>query len=61
MADIDLNVLISNLSKSFANDPRYEAPSSIDLTLTANALQVNVVAKLRQGNGILPITIPLSQ
>lgn len=61
VADINLDALVKNLNSNFTKDPRYDTPSSIDLEMDGNSLKISIVAKIKHGNGILPITIPLSK
>lgn len=60
MADLDVNQIVSNINSSFASDPRFNAPSSINIDLTPNAMTLNVVVSVKNGGGIMPITIPLT-
>lgn len=59
-ADVNIQDLVNNLSISFQNDPRFNAPSEVSFNLNNNELVMNILASVKQQNGILPITIPLS-
>jgi hypothetical protein len=60
-AEMDINSIISQINSSFVNDPRFNSPSSITFELNGNSLVMNIIASIRKGNGVLPISIPLSR
>jgi hypothetical protein len=60
-ADFNAQAEVVRMSNAFASDSRFNAPSSISITLGSGAAVVNLVASVSQGNGVLPITIPLSK
>lgn len=60
VADIDIDRLYQNISNSFQQDSRYNKPSYLSIKIDGGAMVMDIVASIRQGNGILPITLPLS-
>jgi hypothetical protein len=62
VADLDFDSIIASINNSFASDPRFNTPSSIDFDINGPTLSATVVTSTKQSsNGILPITIPLTQ
>jgi hypothetical protein len=60
VADLNLANTLKNISKSFASDPRFKSPSSAEIIVNGSAVFTNLVVPLNNGNGVLPITLPLS-
>lgn len=60
-AEIELNSIAKRISKSFVEDPRFLAPSSIDLNAYPGVLKEDIVAVIAKDDGILPISIPLTK
>lgn len=58
-ADINLSSLLTRISQSFSSDSRFNTPSSISVSQDGPTLKMDIVASVRQSNGVLPITIPL--
>jgi hypothetical protein len=61
MAELDLDSIIAKINSSFSSDPRFNAPSAIDILPNGDSLVMNIAVAVRRGNGILPITIPLTE
>jgi hypothetical protein len=61
MAELDLDSIIAKINASFSSDPRFNAPSSIDILPNGDSLVMNIAVAVKRGNGILPITIPLTE
>jgi hypothetical protein len=61
MAELDIDGIINRINTSFASDPRFNAPSAIDIVPNGDSVVMTIAASVRRGNGILPITIPLTE
>lgn len=61
MADFDPKTAIESINTSFTSDERFNTPSSVQITQQSGVITVSVVVSVAQGNGVLPITVPLSQ
>jgi hypothetical protein len=59
-ADLNLSNTLKNMSRSFTADPRFRSPSSIQLRVDGSAVFADLVVPVNNGNGVLPITLPLS-
>ena len=60
VADIDSQAQIERINVSFQQDERFNTPQSVSITLQPGVEAVSVVASVAQGNGILPIVVPLT-
>jgi hypothetical protein len=58
-ADFDAATSLTRISSSFAADGRFKAPSSIKLTQESGSLSIDLVVPVANGDGVLPITLPL--
>jgi hypothetical protein len=60
VADVDSQAQIERINVSFQQDERFNTPQSVSITLQPGVEAVSVVASVAQGNGILPIVVPLT-
>ncbi len=58
-ADFDAATSLTRISTSFAADPRFKAPNPIKLTQESGSLSIDLVVPVANGDGVLPITLPL--
>ncbi len=59
-ADFDASTTLRNISRAFTADPRFKAPSTAKIIISGSAVFTDLVVPLKNGNGVLPITLPLS-
>jgi len=60
-ADINLENISKRIDQAFRDDPRFLAPSVIELNAQPGVLYEHVVAIVAKDNGILPIAVPLTR
>jgi hypothetical protein len=59
-SEIDPATIINQINQSFQNDPRFNAPSSVNMTMDGGSIQMQITAQVAQQNGILPISMELT-
>lgn len=60
-ANINFDDIIQSINDAYRQDPRFNVPSSIALSMEGAALMMHVSASVARSNKDLPITLPLSK
>lgn len=60
-ANVDLNDIIKRINDSYRQDPRFNIPASIALTMDGASILMNITASVAKDGSLLPITFPLTK